>query len=109
MLAHTLQSSVSEAFSVDIHPAAQIGRGVLIDHGTGVVIGETAVVGANCSILQVHLLKDNCNSCVNQAPEWLLLPPIFIRLSPWKKLALPFTAPYIAVLCRHYLLSEFAI
>jgi serine acetyltransferase len=36
---------------VDIHPAATIGKGVLLDHGTGLVIGETAVVGNNVSIL----------------------------------------------------------
>ncbi len=51
-LAHFLQSRVSEVFAVDIHPAVSIGRGVLIDHGTGVVIGETAVVGDDVSILQ---------------------------------------------------------
>lgn len=38
--------------TVDIHPAARIGKGVLLDHGTGVVIGETAVVGDYVSILQ---------------------------------------------------------
>ncbi|ANE35857.1 serine O-acetyltransferase [Campylobacter iguaniorum] len=37
---------------VDIHPAAKIGSGVFIDHGTGVVIGETAIVGDNCLIYQ---------------------------------------------------------
>ena len=36
---------------MDIHPAARIGRGVLIDHATGVVIGETAIVGDNVSML----------------------------------------------------------
>lgn len=36
---------------VDIHPAAQLGRGMMIDHATGVVIGETAVVGDNVSLL----------------------------------------------------------
>jgi serine O-acetyltransferase len=51
-LAHFLQSRVSEAFAVDIHPAVPIGRGVFIDHGTGVVVGETAVIGNNVSILQ---------------------------------------------------------
>ena len=51
-LAHLLQSRVSEVFAVDIHPAVPIGRGVFIDHGTGVVIGETAVVGNDVSILQ---------------------------------------------------------
>ena len=50
-MATALQSRSSEVFAVDIHPAAQIGRGVLLDHGTGLVIGETAVVGNNVSIL----------------------------------------------------------
>lgn len=46
-----LQSRSSEVFAVDIHPAARIGAGVLLDHATGVVIGETAVVGDDASIL----------------------------------------------------------
>ncbi|KAG2433458.1 hypothetical protein HXX76_008515 [Chlamydomonas incerta] len=50
-LALAIQSRMSEAFHVDIHPAAQLGRGLLIDHATGVVIGETAVVGDNVSML----------------------------------------------------------
>lgn len=37
---------------VEIHPGAQMGRGILIDHGSGVVIGETAVVGDGCTIYQ---------------------------------------------------------
>ena len=40
------------ATGVEIHPGAQIGRGLLIDHGMGVVIGETAEVGDNCTIYQ---------------------------------------------------------
>jgi serine O-acetyltransferase len=51
LLAVHLQNRISEVFGVDIHPAARIGSGVLIDHGTGVVIGETAVVESNVSIL----------------------------------------------------------
>ena len=51
-IAHFLQSRVSELFQIDINPAARIGRGVFLDHGTGIVIGETAVVGDDCSILQ---------------------------------------------------------
>jgi serine O-acetyltransferase len=51
-LALALQSRCSEVFAVDIHPAAVIGRGILLDHGTGVVIGETAVVGDRVSICQ---------------------------------------------------------
>lgn len=50
-LALFLQSMISSTFAVDIHPAATIGSGVLIDHGTGIVIGETATVGDNVSIL----------------------------------------------------------
>ena len=51
-LALFFQNRVSELFDVDIHPAARIGKGILIDHGTGVVIGETAVVGDDVSMLQ---------------------------------------------------------
>ena len=43
-----------QVFAVDIHPAARIGKGILLDHGTGVVIGETAVIGDNCSLLQAR-------------------------------------------------------
>ncbi len=50
-LALYLQSRISETFAVDIHPAARIGKGILIDHGTSVVIGETAVVGDDVSML----------------------------------------------------------
>jgi serine O-acetyltransferase len=46
-----LQSQASSAFGVDIHPAASIGAGVMIDHATGVVIGETATVGDGTTIL----------------------------------------------------------
>jgi serine O-acetyltransferase len=47
-----MQSRMSEVFQVDIHPATQIGSGVFIDHGTGIVIGETAVIGDDVSMLQ---------------------------------------------------------
>jgi serine O-acetyltransferase len=50
-LALYLQSRSSEIFQVDIHPAAKIGVGVFLDHGTGIVIGETAVVGDEVSML----------------------------------------------------------
>jgi serine O-acetyltransferase len=50
-LAFYLQSRSSEVFQVDINPAARIGSGVFIDHGTGIVIGETAVVGDDVSML----------------------------------------------------------
>ena len=46
-----LQSQASAAFGLDLHPAAQLGAGIMLDHGTGVVIGETAVVGDGCTLL----------------------------------------------------------
>lgn len=51
MFAYYLQSRSSELFGVDIHPAARLGQGLLFDHATGIVIGETAVLGDDCSIL----------------------------------------------------------
>ena len=50
-LAYFVQMRVSEVFGVDIHPAAKIGRGIMIDHAHSIVIGETAVVGDNVSML----------------------------------------------------------
>ncbi len=47
-----LQSRISEVFGADIHPAARIGGGVFLDHATALVIGETAVVADDVSILQ---------------------------------------------------------
>jgi len=49
--AELLQGRASARFSVDIHPGANIGCGVFLDHGTGIVIGETASVGDLCYIL----------------------------------------------------------
>lgn len=51
VMALLLQSRMSEVFAVDIHPGARIGKGILLDHATGVVIGETAVIGDNVTIL----------------------------------------------------------
>jgi len=47
-----LQSRSSAVFQVDINPAARIGRGIMLDHATGFVVGETATIGDNVSILQ---------------------------------------------------------
>ncbi|KAK8602775.1 hypothetical protein V6N13_084978 [Hibiscus sabdariffa] len=51
VLALMIQNRASEVFDVDIHPGAKIGSGILFDHATGVVVGETAVIGNNVSIL----------------------------------------------------------
>ncbi|PUA27466.1 MAG: serine O-acetyltransferase [Cellvibrio sp. 79] len=51
-LALFLQNRISTVFAVDIHPAAQVGKGIMFDHATGIVIGETAIVEDNVSIMQ---------------------------------------------------------
>ena len=50
-LAYFVQMRCSETFGVDIHPAARIGQGIMIDHAHSIVIGETAIVGDNGSML----------------------------------------------------------
>uniref|UniRef100_B9I1J9 Serine O-acetyltransferase n=1 Tax=Populus trichocarpa TaxID=3694 RepID=B9I1J9_POPTR len=57
VLALALQSRISEVFGIDIHPASRIGEGILLDHGTGVVVGETAVIGNRVSLMHVLLDK----------------------------------------------------
>ena len=51
LLAYHLQNRSSELFGVDINPAARFGVGIMLDHSTGLVAGETSVVGDGCSIL----------------------------------------------------------
>lgn len=50
-LAYFFQMRISEVFGIDVHPAARIGKGIMIDHAHSIVIGETAVVGDNVSML----------------------------------------------------------
>ncbi len=56
LLALLMQSMSSEVFGVDIHPAARIGCGVMLDHGTGFVVGETAIIENCVSILHAVTL-----------------------------------------------------
>ena len=58
-LAVNLQSMTSQVFQVDIHPAARLGGGLFMDHATGIVIGETSVVGENVTIFQSVTLGGN--------------------------------------------------
>ena len=51
-LALFFQNQISVVFGVDIHPAAKIGAGIMLDHATGIVIGETTVIDDNVSIMQ---------------------------------------------------------
>ncbi|CAN6828566.1 hypothetical protein Bca4012_008300 [Brassica carinata] len=69
ILALLIQNRVSEAFAVDIHPGAKIGKGVLLDHATAVVIGETAVVGDNVSILHGVTLGGTGKQCGDRHPK----------------------------------------
>jgi len=50
-MAYFVQMRTSEVFGIDIHPNARIGKGLMIDHAHSIVIGETAVVGDNVSML----------------------------------------------------------
>lgn len=56
-----------QVFAVDIHPGACIGSGIFMDHACGVVIGETAVIGNNVTIMQVCL----CRWCRSRRLSWL--------------------------------------
>lgn len=64
-----LQSQISEVFTVDIHPAARIGSGILVDHATGIVIGETSVLADNISILQGVTLGGTGKECGDRHPK----------------------------------------
>ncbi len=68
-LALALASDGSLRFGVDIHPAAVIGDGVMLDHATGIVIGETAVVGNDVSILQSVTLGGTGKECGDRHPK----------------------------------------
>lgn len=68
-LALFVQSRNSEVFGVDIHPAAKVGRGVMFDHATGIVIGETAVIEDNVSILQSVTLGGTGNETGDRHPK----------------------------------------
>jgi serine O-acetyltransferase len=64
-----LQSLISRFLQVDIHPAAEIGKGIMFDHATGIVIGETAVVGDNCSMLHGVTLGGTGNERGDRHPK----------------------------------------
>lgn len=69
VLAHYLQSQVSQSFQIDIHPNATLGSGIMLDHGTGIVVGETASVGHNCSILHHVTLGGSGKKGVDRHPK----------------------------------------
>lgn len=68
-LAAYLQSICSIEFGVDIHPAATLGVGLMLDHATGIVIGETSTVGDNVSIMQSVTLGGTGKSIGDRHPK----------------------------------------
>ncbi|GAB1256125.1 serine O-acetyltransferase [Aurantivibrio plasticivorans] len=68
-LALFLQNQISVVFGVDIHPAASIGCGIMLDHATGIVIGETAVVEDNVSLMQSVTLGGTGKECGDRHPK----------------------------------------
>jgi serine O-acetyltransferase len=64
-----LQSQASRIFSVDIHPGARFGKGIMLDHANGFVVGETAVVGDNCSFLHAVTLGGSGKETGDRHPK----------------------------------------
>ncbi len=67
--AKMLQNIISRKFGMDFHPAAKIGHGLLVDHATNIVIGETAVVGNNVSFLHGVTLGGTGNEVGDRHPK----------------------------------------
>ncbi|RVV99008.1 serine O-acetyltransferase [Mesobaculum littorinae] len=67
--ARFIQMRVSEEFGIDIHPGARIGKGIMIDHAHSIVIGETAVVGDNVSMLHSVTLGGTGKSDGDRHPK----------------------------------------
>lgn len=68
-LARHIQARSSQEYDVDIHPAAKLGKGIMIDHATGVVIGETAVVEDDVSLLHGVTLGGTGKECGDRHPK----------------------------------------
>jgi serine O-acetyltransferase len=64
-----LQSRASAVFQTDIHPAARIGRGIFLDHATGLVVGETAVIDDDVSLLHDVTLGGTGNEVGDRHPK----------------------------------------
>ncbi|MDZ7923420.1 MAG: serine O-acetyltransferase [Marinagarivorans sp.] len=68
-LALFFQSRIALTFGVDIHPAAKLGKGIMLDHATGIVIGETTVVEDDVSIMQEVTLGGTGKECGDRHPK----------------------------------------
>jgi len=67
--AYYLQSRSSSVFQTDVHPAADIGRGIFLDHATGLVVGETAAIGDDVSMLHDVTLGGTGNETGDRHPK----------------------------------------
>ena len=67
-MARYMQHMTSVLYDVDVHPAALLGSGIMFDHATGIVIGETAVVGNNVSLLHGVTLGGSGNKAGKRHP-----------------------------------------
>jgi serine O-acetyltransferase len=68
-LALYLQNRCSDLFAVDVHPAAKIGKGIMFDHATGIIIGETSIIEDNVSLLQGVTLGGTGKECGDRHPK----------------------------------------
>lgn len=68
-MAMYIQSQIAVVFGVDVHPAARIGKGIMFDHATGIVVGETAVIEDDVSILQNVTLGGTGKECGDRHPK----------------------------------------
>ena len=67
-VARCISQIVRRSTGIEIHPGAQIGKNLFIDHGAGVVIGETSVIGDNCTIYQNATLGGTGKECNKRHP-----------------------------------------
>ncbi len=68
-LAKLFQNQISERLGVDMHPAARLGRGIMLDHATGIVVGETAVIDDDVSMLHAVTLGGTGNESGDRHPK----------------------------------------
>jgi len=69
LTAKYIQNRIFETYGMDIHPKSKIGKGVVIDHGIGIVIGETAEIGDNAFIFHNVTLGGRGNESGNRHPK----------------------------------------
>lgn len=72
LLARFVSERTRKKTGIDIHPGAVIGEGLFIDHGMGVVIGETTQIGNNCTLFQNVTLGGTGKETGKRHPTWAI-------------------------------------